>query len=375
MIYTEVRVNRGGLCGSAVHAGPTAEIPLDSKPDRSPSALRERRMVGGCEVFRAFEGQLVELAASDVTILLEGESGSGKNLAAHVVHELGSRRGGPFVEVQLAALAPTLIEAELFGHDQGAFTGAHAARSGRFVRASTGTLVLDGVECLPGNLQVKLLRVLQERRIEPVGSSTEIAVDARVIATASVDLAAEVRAGRFREDLYYRLAVVTVRVPPLRVRLTDLPILCDALLDLASTRLCVPRRTLDASALERLAAHSWPGNLRELENALERVLVVPPARLESERKPRSAIGSEEFAFLEEVSIGMPETLARTALAHGISLQELERAMLSEALRDQRGNLTAAARQVGLSRRAFEYRHARPADGVQSAAAGPADPES
>ncbi len=326
-------------------------------------------MVGGSDVFRAFEARLHELAGSDITVLLEGESGSGKNLAARVLHELGTRRSRPFVEVSLAALAPTLIESELFGHEPGAFTGAQTARMGRFLRANGGTIVLDGVESLPGSLQVKLLRVLQERRIEPLGGSAELDIDVRVIATTSVELTAEVSAGRFREDLYYRLAVVTLRVPPLRARLSDLPSLCGELLDQASQRLSVPKRTLDPRALERLAAHSWPGNLRELENALERVLVLPQPRAESDRKQSSTIGPEEFSFLDEAAIGMPEALARMALAHGVSLQDLERAMLGEALREQRGNLTAAARQIGLSRRAFDYRSSRAAAPTTPAAAG------
>ncbi len=324
-------------------------------------------MVGTSEVFRAFESRLSELAASDVTVLLEGESGSGKNAAARAVHQLGSRRGHPLVEVPLAALAPTLIESELFGHEPGAFTGASASRTGRFVRANGGTIVLDGVETLPASLQVKLLRVLQERRVEPLGASEEIEVDVRVIATTSTDLSLAVGAGRFREDLYYRLAVVTVRVPPLRTRLADLPMLCDAFLDQASRRLSVPRRSLDPRALARLAEHSWPGNLRELENALERVLVIPPES--GHGNAGSAVGSDEFSFLEEAAFGMPEALARMALAHGVSLRELERALLSESLREQRGNLTAAARQVGLSRRAFEYRNAR---GQSHDAGGEAD---
>jgi DNA-binding NtrC family response regulator len=347
---------------------------LDSKIDRSAG----RRMVGASDVFRAFETRIRELAGPDVTVLLEGESGSGKNLAARVLHELGSRRTGPFVEVSLAALAPTLIESELFGHEPGAFTSAQSARTGRFLRANGGTIVLDGVESLPGSLQVKLLRVLQERRIEPLGSSAEIDIDVRVIATTSSELAAEVGAGRFREDLYYRLAVVTVRAPPLRARLADLPLLCEALLEQASQRLSVPKRTVGPRALERLAAHSWPGNLRELENALERVLVLPRTGAEAERKQQTVVDPEEFSFLDEAAVGMPEALARMALAHGVSLQDLERALLSESLREQRGNLTAAARQIGLSRRAFEYRSSRAAsapsdaNGQPSAANGPGD---
>jgi DNA-binding NtrC family response regulator len=299
-----------------------------------------------------FEALLERVAASSATVLLEGESGTGKGNVARRIHRLSPRREGPLVEIDLAALSPTLIEAALFGHEEGAFTGAHKARRGYFSRANGGTLVLDGVETLPEELQVKLLRVLQERRVEPLGGEPE-KIDVRFVATSGLDLQAEVEAGRFRGDLYFRLAVVPVRVPPLRARLGDLPDLVADLVERIAERNRVEPRPIGAEALARLAAHAWPGNLRELENALERVTVLAPPT-------GGEIGGEEFSFLETPTVGESVRLAREALASGLTIQEMESAMIEQAVEEQRGNLSAAARQVGLSRRALEYRFNREA---------------
>ncbi len=316
--------------------------------------------VGVSEASRALAGRVEQLARSEATVLIEGESGSGKGRVAEAIHRLGPRSEGPLVEVDLAALSPTLVEAELFGHEEGAFTDAHRSRLGRFRRAEGGTVVLDDVPCLPLELQSKLLRVLQERAVEPVGAEEAIPIDVRVLATSSLDLRGEVDAGRFREDLYYRLAVVPLRVPPLRARLADLPELVRSLGARLAPRLGVAPRELEPAALERLARHSWPGNVRELENALERVLALIPS---SPDDPTGSAGPppvapEELDFLEETVRGVAEELTRTALAHGLTAAEMERALLEQALREQRGNVSAAARQVGLTRRAFEYRLAR-----------------
>jgi two-component system response regulator HydG len=319
-----------------------------------------------------FAEEIQRVAASDVTLLIEGESGAGKNVCARAVHAASPRSGGAYLEVQLSALAPSLIDAELFGHEAGAFTGADRARTGRFLRAQNGSIVLDGIECLSLQLQVKLLRVLQERVVEPLGSEQSFALDVRVIALSNRDLEAEVRAGRFREDLYYRLAVVKLSVPPLRERLDDLDELCAHFLGRAARRLGVEPRALSAGALDRLRAHAWPGNLRELENALERVSVLAPrstgdARAAGDRRSageRSAahgappVEPSELEFLAEAARGMAEDLARQALAHGVGLEELERALLVQALGEQRGNMSAAARRLRLSRRAFEHRYER-----------------
>jgi two-component system response regulator AtoC len=311
-------------------------------------------------VTRAFQRDLERVAASDVAVLIEGESGVGKNRAARRLHALSPRSAGPLVEVDLSALAPTLIEAELFGHEEGAFTGAARARSGRFARAQGGTLVLDGIERLPEALQGKLLRALQERVIEPLGAERPVPFDVRVVATSGADLASLARARRFREDLYYRLAVVRLVVPALRERAVELPGLAQELLAEIARRTGTKKRALSTGALERLAAHPWPGNVRELENALERVLVLGGG-------PDGAIAAEELVFLDDSTAGVPERLAREALANGIDLPGFEKAMLAVALEESRGNVAAAARAVGLTRRAFDLRRGRHAqDGLDEA---------
>ena len=315
-----------------------------------PSTESEGRVPGPDGASGEFEALLLRVATSPATVLLEGESGSGKGAAARRLHEASSRSGGPFVEVSLAALSPTLIEAELFGHAEGAFTGAHRARRGRFQRAHQGTLLLDGVENLPHELQVKLLRVLQEREVEPLGAAPE-AVDVRIVATSGVELRAEVETGRFREDLYFRLAVVTLRVPPLRARLAELPALVESLAARISERTRTAPRPFGPEALQRLAEHSWPGNFRELENAVERIHVLAP-------ESGSEVRREELEFLGEEAEKEVQRIARQALALGLTAEEMGFAMIEEAVREQRGNLSAAARQVGLSRRALEYRRNR-----------------
>jgi two-component system, NtrC family, response regulator HydG len=348
---------------ASVSPGPTsAQSPDSAGPAGTPAALGR------------FAEEIRRVAASDVTLLIEGESGSGKNLAARAAHAWSSRSAGAYHEVQLTALTPSLLEAELFGHEAGAFTGAERARVGRFLRAQEGTLVLDGIECVPPELQVKLLRVLQERAVEPLGSERSIPLDVRVIVLSNRDLQGEVRAGRFRDDLYYRLAVVKLRVPPLRARLEDLPALADELLARAAERSGVERRSLSDGALDRLRAHSWPGNLRELENALERASILAPrpdpsaaGDLPSAQRRRGPppIEAAELEFLSEASAGVADDLARQALAHGIGLEALERAILTEALSEQRGNMSAAARRLGLSRRSFEHRYERSSDAARS----------
>ncbi|MAF66275.1 MAG: sigma-54-dependent Fis family transcriptional regulator [Planctomycetes bacterium] len=326
----------------------------------SPESRSSPYLAGTSAAARAFEGELGRLASSDVTVLLEGESGVGKGAAARRLHARGARAGAPVVEVGLGALAPTLLEAELFGHEEGAFTGAARARPGRFRAAAGGTIVLDGVETLPEDLQVKLLRVLQERVVEPLGAEAPVSVDARVVATSGRDLRVEVAAGRFREDLYYRLAVAVLRVPPLRARREDLPALAAWLVDRVAARLRVAPRPFSPAALDCLAAHSWPGNVRELENAVERILALAPAG-EPAGEP-APVGAEELTFLTEPIPGEARRLARAALGLGLGLDDLTGTLIEEALAENRGNASAAARQLGLTRRAFDYRRRRGAGG-------------
>jgi DNA-binding NtrC family response regulator len=317
-------------------------------------------LVGQSEVFRAFATELRQVARSAATVLVEGDSGAGKGAAARAIHALSLRSAGPCVEINLASLAPTLIESELFGHEKGAFTDAREARRGCFRRAEGGTLCLDDVDLLPKMSQVKLLRALQERVVEPLGSEESVPVDVRVVATTNADLRALVESGEFRQDLYYRLAVVPLRVPPLRARLEDLPLLAEHLLAAAARRVGAEARPLSEGALERLAAHSWPGNVRELENALERVVVLAAGR------SGAPVEAEELDFLAETTSGAADEVARSALANGLQVADVERAMLHRALEECRGNVSAAARRVGLTRRAFEYRLEREGDRTEDA---------
>lgn len=307
--------------------------------------------MGADPALRAVLRDLDLAAQGNATVLILGEHGTGKSLAAALLHQRSPRAAGPLVRLHLGALSPTLIESELFGHEKGAFTDAREGRQGAFRRAHGGTVVLDDVGLLPLPSQVKLLRVLQERVVEPVGGERAVPVDLRVVATSAVDLAGEVEAGRFREDLYWRLAVVPLTLPPLRARRGDLPRLVEVLSERVAERLGRAPRALGPDALERLVAHPWPGNVRELENALERV----HALAEDVHVP---IAPEEFDFLSEGVAGAAEELARLALSRGLGAAELEQALLAEALREERGNVSAAARRVGLSRRTFEYRMGR-----------------
>jgi DNA-binding NtrC family response regulator len=311
--------------------------------------------LGHSESLTRFLGDLKVVASSQASILLCGGSGVGKTSASRAIHAQSGRSAGPFVPVHLAALSESLIEGALFGHERGAFTDAHRARKGLFERASGGTLVLDDIDLLSRDVQVKLLRVLQEKVVEPLGSEISIPVDFRVICTTNKDLRAEVEAGRFREDLYFRMAVVVMEVPALRLRMDDVEELALDLIQRVAKRSNVVERSLSKEALEALLAHMWPGNVRELENAMERVLVL------TQRGAGLEIGAEELGFLSEATEGVPEEIGRMALAHGLTIDDLTLVMMDLALAEQRGNVSAAARAVGITRRAFEYRSARRED--------------
>jgi two-component system response regulator FlrC len=287
-----------------------------------------------------------DVALGNTTVLLSGESGTGKEVLARHIHRLSERAEGPWVAVNCAALPGELLESELFGHERGSFTGASDRRLGRIEQADRGTLLLDEISELPLALQPKLLRVLQEREIDRVGGVRPIAVDVRIIATCNRDLEQMVAAGRFRADLFYRLCVYPLALPPLRQRRDDLPELASALLAEIAARLGRPLPALSSAALTCLLAHSFPGNVRELANVLERALVrcrVPelgPEHLDAGlRATLKVVGGERAVAPRLLGADMP-----------LDLGALERLAIAEALRRVGGNRTHAARLLGISLR-------------------------
>jgi DNA-binding NtrC family response regulator len=297
--------------------------------------------------------QLAErVARTSTTVLLLGESGTGKEVLARRIHALSDRARGPFVGINCAALPPDLAEAELFGHERGAFTGAERARRGRFESAHGGTLFLDEIGEMPLALQAKLLRVLQEREIQPLGSDRPKRIDVRVIAATHRDLEAEVRAGRFREDLYYRIKVFFVNLPPLRERREDLPELTEHFVARCAARMGRARPTLSPEALAVLQAHSWPGNVRELENAIERALILCEGRSIEARHLGALERSSPALTIRETSAS---GAAPVELPEGLTLAELERAAIESALRRTGGNVAEAARLLDLDRGTLRHR--------------------
>ena len=277
-----------------------------------------------------------KVATSDAPVLVLGESGTGKEMVAMAIHRRSARKDGPFVAINCGAIPETLLESELFGHEKGSFTGAHVQRKGRIELATGGTLFLDEIGELPALLQVKLLRFLQEQRIERVGGRQEIQVDSRVIAATSVDLKKAIIDGRFREDLFYRLAVVVISLPPLRERDNDILLLAQDFLRRNAAKTGKEGLAFSQEALRALGDHPWPGNIRELENRVKRAVIM------AERKRLSV------EDLELSSLGVA--------AHGASLKEareaVEREMIQKALRRHGGKIAPAAVELGISRPTF-----------------------
>ncbi|HEX6851646.1 MAG TPA: sigma-54 dependent transcriptional regulator [Candidatus Polarisedimenticolaceae bacterium] len=286
-------------------------------------------------------------APADATVLLEGESGTGKELFARAIHHLSPRKDAPFVAINCAAIPETLLESELFGHEKGAFTGASSARAGRFELADRGTLFLDEIGELGAGVQAKLLRVLQERKFERVGGNRTIAVNVRIVAATNRDLKAEVGARRFRDDLYFRLAVVTVTIPPLRDRRSDVALLARHFLEKYRREIGRDRLEFSPEALEALRAHRWPGNVRELENLVERVAILA----EGDRLEPGHLGLEGVA-------ATPTDLAAFARVVGLDggldavstrARDLaERLMVERALAETGGNKTRAAQMLDVN---------------------------
>jgi two-component system NtrC family response regulator len=303
-------------------------------------------LIGRSDSMQALYRTIEKVGATDATVLVVGESGTGKELVARTLHRASRRSQQPFVAVNCAAIPETLIESELFGHEKGAFTGAHRRRQGRFEEADGGTLFLDEIASMPQPLQATLLRVLQERCFTPVGGSGEIASDVRVIAASNRDLPALVGEGGFREDLYYRLNVVPIELPPLRERMEDVPLLAAAFLDQAAARHGIEMQPLPPAVLRALMEHGWPGNVRELANAIERLVL-----LAEDGRP----SAEDLPTEMRAKAGRGDACPFTLPAQGLVWEEVEKGMMRQALERARGNRAAAARLMGLTYKAFLYR--------------------
>jgi len=311
-----LEAHRDGRLARALTPAPVAD-------ERPPSAA-----------WAKIEALIAKAAPTNSLLLITGESGTGKEVLARRVHELSARRGGPFVAINVGGLPESLLESELFGYERGAFTGADKRKSGLFELAGEGTLFLDEIGELPLPLQVKLLRVLQERKIQRLGGTVPIPVESRLLVATNRDLAAEVKAGRFREDLFYRLNVVPVALPPLRERTDDLEWLCRRLLAKLAAAMGRTAPEMTPGALKGLAAYPFPGNIRELENLLERALIF----LEGE-------------VLTEADLGLPtQPSPTTSSVRTGTLHQLELQAIRDALLRWEGNQTRAAEELGITRR-------------------------
>ncbi len=293
------------------------------------------------------------VARTDATVLLTGESGTGKEVFARYIHDQSARARGPFVAINCAAIPDNLLEATLFGHEKGAFTGAQSAQPGKFEQAEGGTLLLDEISEMPLSLQAKLLRVLQEREVERVGGRRPIALDIRVLATSNRDMAAEVAAGRFREDLYYRLNVFPLAIPPLRERRGDILPLARHFLALHGARLGRSAH-FSVAAEAKLAAHAWPGNVRELENVVQRALIMASGEtIEAEALPFAAAGASPVRAEPPVAAA-----AQAPVAIPANMKDLERQHILETLAKVGGSRKKAVELLGISERTLRYKLAQ-----------------
>ena len=327
------------------------------------SSLRERvrerfrlkSLVGDSPELQAVFEVVQRAAPTKATVLVLGESGTGKELIAQALHEESPRRDKAFIKVSCAALSETLLESELFGHERGSFTGAQARREGRFELADGGTLFLDEIGEIAPTTQVKLLRVLQEREFERVGGTQTLKVDVRVVAATNRDLATEVKAGRFREDLFYRLNVVAVTLPPLRRRKSDIPALVSHFIEKYTVSYGKQVTGLAAGTLNALLAHDWPGNVRELENAIERAVVLSKS---------TEIGADDLP----PTLRGPRPVQRDpgSLIPGATLWEIEREAILRTLELTDGSTSRAAEILGISVRKIQYRLKEYASGKKPA---------
>ena len=314
-------------------------------------------LIGNSEAMQRVRGMIEKVAETDATVLVRGESGTGKELVAREIHERNSvRRNGSFVAVNCAALPSELIESELFGHEKGAFTGAAAKREGKFEQADGGTLFLDEIGDMSSNVQAKLLRALEERRIERLGGNESIPVDVRIVSATHRPLEQEITNGHFRADLFYRLRVVTIDIAPLRERREDIPLLSDTFLRLALERYELPQRSLSQGALKRLVEYNWPGNVRELKNTIDRAVIMAEGDEISVRD-----------LPDEITAGIP-TSARAEEdgdSDGLKVpftadfredrREFERRYITRCLEYTQGNVTRAAEILDMHRQSLQHK--------------------
>ncbi|MBW2368577.1 MAG: sigma-54-dependent Fis family transcriptional regulator [Deltaproteobacteria bacterium] len=313
--------------------------------ERLDDHLNFQNIIGQSRPMRKLFETISLVAPSEATVLITGESGTGKELIANAIHENSLRSNQPFIKVNCAALPETLLESELFGHEKGAFTGAVARKQGRFQLADKASIFLDEIGEMSLTTQVKILRVLQEQEFEPVGGAQTLKVDIRVVAATNKDLAQEITAGRFREDLFYRLNVVTLHVPPLRKRREDIPSLADFFLKRYAEKNRRLIKGFSPRAMDLLMRHLWPGNVRELENVVERAVIL--AR-------EDTITPAEFpGTIRDLDIDEEHT--DIDLKPGRSLKDIERQMIIRTLEDTGGNRTHAAEILGISRRTIQLK--------------------
>jgi Nif-specific regulatory protein len=330
------------LVGQSDAPGPVANNSVAIERPSTEAIFEYANMVGESQVMRQVYEQVGQVARTSATALLRGESGTGKELVAHAIHHNSPRAAQPFVKLNCAALPDALFESELFGHERGAFTGAHSRKKGRFELAQGGTLFLDEIGELSLAAQAKLLRALQFREFERVGGTETLRTDVRIVAATNVDMEAAVSAGSFREDLYYRINIFTIMLPPLRERRADIPALADYFLGKWAVEHQRDKITRIAnSALEVLSEHSWPGNVRELENVIERAVVVCNGSVIQEQHLPHALRA-----------GARPT-ERLTLSEAV--ERLERQLIEEALRNANGNVAAAARVLGTTERVVRYK--------------------
>jgi two-component system nitrogen regulation response regulator NtrX len=301
---------------------------------------RQHVMVGESFAMRQLREQVEMAAPTNGRVLIYGDNGTGKELVARTIHQLSRRRQGPFIEVNCAAIPEELIESELFGHQKGAFTGAVADKPGRFEQANGGTIFLDEIADMSLKTQAKVLRVLQEQVMERVGGTQRIKVDVRVLAATNKDLVSEIRTGHFREDLYFRLNVIPIFVPPLRDRQDDIPLLADHFMALMAAEYGRRPKRLAPEAVGRLQQYAWPGNVRELRNVIERLMIMVPGE---------TITAQDLAFLGHDSVRDQPAAEETSLPLAEAREQFERDYILRALAAQHGNISRTADVLGVER--------------------------